>query len=47
MSSKNEKLALWHKHTAEALEIVLRDDNNIVNDLDDNSIVNSTELDVS
>ena len=48
MSSKSKKLALWRKHTADALEIALRDDSddsNIVNDSDDDSMVNSTELD--
>ena len=51
MSSNSKKLALWQKHTAKALGIAQRDDdsdsNNIVNDLDDNSMVNSTELDDS
>ena len=50
MISKSKKLELWRKHTAEGLEIALRndsDDNNLVNDSDDNSMVNSTELDAS
>ena len=50
MSSKSKKLALWRKHTADALEIALRDDSddsNIVNNSGDDSMVYSTELDAS
>ena len=50
MRSKSKKLALWRKHKVEALEIALRHDShdcNIVNYSDDNSMVNSTELDAS
>lgn len=49
MSSKSKKLALRHKHTAEALQIALRDDDSnsssIVNDSDDKNMGNSIELD--
>ena len=44
MSSESKKLALWRNHTADALEIALRDDSDDI-ELESSSSDNAFEMD--